>query len=192
MAGMATIALTGDGLARAVSPPRLDAADSVAREVVAVIEAMAMRWDSGRRHTIVADFWDVADPQVMYLAGEQPDWFIGTVAIEAYLAIRPNSPPSISSYDVEGVRVRPIGHDQVIATWNLDYQFQRGTLPAMRERLRASAMLRRTGGGWKFFYYAESPKSPMTYLRELYEATVTPEFKRKVDAMAPPTVRPPR
>ncbi len=166
----------------AATPARVDAEESVAREIVAVIEQMASRWGSGRRHTIVRDFWDVADPQVMYLAGEQPDWFLGVAAVEAYLAIRPNAPPSISSYDVEALRVRSLGPDQAIATWNLDYQFKRGTLPAMRERLRASAMLRRTVGGWKFFYYAESPKSSMTYLRELYEATVTPEFQRKVEA----------
>jgi hypothetical protein len=72
-----------------------------------------------------------------------------------------------------------------MAVWNLDYQFQRGTLPAMRERLRASAMLRKTNGGWKFFVYTESPKSSMTYLRDLYEAIVTPEFKAKVDAAKP-------
>ena len=192
MAGKATMALTADGRARAAVPSRLDADDPVAHEVVAVIEEMASRWGSGRRQTIVSDFWDATDPQVMYLAGEQPDWFIGTAAIEAYLAIRPNATPSISSYDVAGLRVRPMGRDQAIATWNLDFQFQRGTLPAMRERLRASAMLRRTSGGWKFFYYAESPKSSMTYLRELYETIVTPEFKRKVEVMAPPALTHPR
>jgi len=172
-------------LASMVAPARAaESTDAVVREVTAVVEDMASRWGSGRRHTIVRDLWDATDPQVMYLAGEQPDWFIGTPAIEAYLALRPNAPPSVSSYEVDALRVRPMGRDQAIATWNLDYQFQRGTLPAMRERLRASALLRRTSGGWKFSYYSESPKSSMTYLRELYEATVTPEFRRKVEAAA--------
>ncbi|MDX2223668.1 MAG: nuclear transport factor 2 family protein, partial [Rhodospirillaceae bacterium] len=102
--------------------------------------------------------------------------------IAAYLGPRPNAPPSISSFAVSNIRVRPVAADVALAAWELDYQFQRGALPAMRERLRASALLRRTPGGWKFFVYAESPKSSMTYLRELYEAIVTPEFKAKVDA----------
>ncbi len=150
-------------------------------EVTAVVQNMAARWGAGQRHTIVDDLWDKADPQVMYLAGEQADWFVGTAPISAYLGLRPNAPASISSYAIDGIRVRAISYNVALAIWNLDYQFQRGTLPAMRERLRASAMLRKTEAGWKFFYYAESPKSAMTYLRDLYESIVTPDFKAKVE-----------
>jgi hypothetical protein len=163
------------------APARAD----VETEVTSTVQAMAARWNAGQRHTIAKDFWDASDPKVMYLAGEQPDWFVGLPAIEAYLAIRPNAPPTISSFVVTDIRVRPVAADVAMAVWNLDYQFQRGTLPAMRERLRASAMLRKTNGGWKFFVYTESPKSSMTYLRDLYEAIVTPEFKAKVDVAKP-------
>lgn len=157
----------------------------VEAEVTATVEAMAVRWNAGQRHTIVRDFWDASDPKVMYLAGEQSDWFVGLPAIEAYLAIRPNAPPTISSFVVTDIRVRTVAPDVALAVWNLDYQFQRGTLPAMRERLRSSALMRRTDAGWKFFVYTESPKSSMTYLRDLYEAIVTPEFKAKVEAAKP-------
>ena len=172
-ATLAVMAVTSGTVANAAPSP--DA------EVTAVVQNMAARWGAGQRHTIVDDLWDKADPQVMYLAGEQADWFVGVAPISAYLGLRPNAPASISSYAIDGIRVRAISDTVALAVWNLDYQFQRGTLPAMRERLRASAMLRRTQAGWKFFYYAESPKSAMTYLRDLYESIVTPEFKTKVD-----------
>ncbi|MDX2223288.1 MAG: hypothetical protein SFV21_11090, partial [Rhodospirillaceae bacterium] len=96
------------------------------REVTAVVEAMAARWTAGERQTIVADFWDAEDPGVMYLAGEQPDWFVGAPAIAAYLGPRPNAPPSISSFAVSNIRVRPVAADVALAAWELDYQFQRG------------------------------------------------------------------
>ena len=153
-------------------------------EVSRVVQDMAARWEQGRRHTIVTDLWDTADARAIYLAGEQPDWLVGTAAMQAYLAPRPNSPPSVSSYVIEQLRVRALSNELAIATWNLDYQFKRGDLAAMRERLRVTAMLRRTNSGWKFFYYAESPKSSLTYLRELYESIVTPEFKAKAAAAA--------
>lgn len=155
---------------------------SIEAEVTTVVQDMASRWGTGQRHTIVRDLWDTADDKAMYLAGEQADWFMGTAPIEAYLGVRPNAPPSVSSYEVDTIRVRSLNENMALATWNLDYQFKRGTMNAMRERLRASAMLRKTPKGWKFFYYAESPKSSVTYLRELYESIVTPEFKAKVDA----------
>jgi hypothetical protein len=84
-----------------------------------------------------------------------------------YLAIRPKAPPLFSSYEVDALRVRAMGRGPAIVTWKLDYQFQRGTLPAMRERLRASALLRRTPDGWEFPHCSESPKSSMTHLRDL-------------------------
>lgn len=163
--------------AGAAQPPAEEA--RIEAQVRAVVLDMASRWGSGRRHTIVGDLWDAGDARVLYLAGEQPDWFIGVPAIEAYLAVRPNAPPSVSRYDVDTIRIRTVSDGVALATWNLDYQFQRGTMAPMRERLRASAMLRSTPAGWKFFYYAESPKSAMTYLRELYEAIVTPDFRDK-------------
>jgi hypothetical protein len=163
--------------AHAMEAPPDDA--RIEEQVRAVVLDMASRWGSGRRHTIVGDLWDLGDSRVMYLAGEQPDWFVGVSAIEAYLAVRPNAPPSVSRYEADMIRVRTLSDGVALATWNLDYQFQRGTMQPMRERLRASAILRSTPAGWKFCYYAESPKSAMTYLRELYEAIVTPDFRKK-------------
>lgn len=77
-------------------------------EVTATVEAMAARWNAGQRHTITQDFWDASDPKVMYLAGEQADWLVGLPAIDAYLAVRPNAPPTISSFVVSDIRVRSV------------------------------------------------------------------------------------
>jgi len=161
---------------------RAETPDAVRAEVTAAVEAWAARWNNGRRDSIVAALWDTDDPEIMYLAGEQPDWMIGAAAIGAYLGPRPNAAPTISDYAVSHIRVRAMADNVALASWELDYQFQRGAVPAMRERLRAAATLREVSNEWKFVTYAESPKSAMTYLRELYEAIVTQAFEAKVDA----------
>lgn len=66
-----------------------------------------------------------------------------------------------------------------MATWFVwaEYKFKNG--PPVGEHLRATGILRKTNGGWKFIYYAESPKSTMAYIKDLYEVMATPEFRER-------------
>lgn len=47
-----------------------------------------------------------------------------------------------------------------------------------------AAILRKTGEGWRFIYYAEAPKSTLAYVQEMYENLATPEFRQRFDTPA--------
>ena len=42
------------------------------------------------------------------------------------------------------------------------------------EEVRVSAVLRNTDDGWKYIHWAESPKTAMVYIEDLFEKDVAP------------------
>jgi len=129
------------------------------------------------------ELFDRSEPAIQYLGEEMDDWMIGWDALEWYF----NTPERFTTveamdYHPSNIRVRSLTPELALATWDIhaEMKFRRG--PPMGERLRANAILRDTEDGWRFIYYAESAKSTLAYINDLYEAMATDEFKQRFES----------
>lgn len=116
----------------------------------------------------------------LYLAEENVDWAEGVDQL-AWYHETPERLAFVDAIDYQSsnIRVRMLAPDVALAAWHVhaEQKMRRGRPWA--ENFRANAVLRKTGDGWKFVYYAEAPRSTMAYVRELYERMASPEFKAK-------------
>ena len=85
-------------------------------------------------------------------------------------------------YHPSNIRVRSLTDELVLATWNIRAEMKFRFGPPVGEQLRANALLRDTEQGWRFIYYAEAPKSTMSYMQDLYANMASDEFKRRFPA----------
>lgn len=148
-------------------------------EVSAVIHLMGERFTDIEGPQPITLF-DPDEPAPQYLGEELDDWMIGWEALRWYFET-PERFAMIEAMDYypSNIRVRSLADDLVLATWNVhaEMKFKRGE--PVGEKLRANAILRRTGAGWRFIYYAEAPKSTMSYMQDLYANMATPEFRAR-------------
>lgn len=148
-------------------------------EVVAVIKLMGERFtdiDGPQPHTL----FDPDETAPQYLGEEMSDWMVGHEALKWYF----ETPERFAfveamDYNPSNIRVRSLTDDLALATWDVlaEMKFRGG--PPMGEKLRANAILRDTDAGWRFIYYAEAPKSTLTYVRDLYESLASDEFRAR-------------
>ncbi len=150
--------------------------------VAEVIRQMGERFtklDGPQPHTL----FDPDEPAPQYLGEELDDWMIGWDALKWYFET-PERFAMIEAMDYHpsNIRVRSLTSDLALATWNVhaEMKFRRGA--PLGEKLRANAVLRLTGSGWRFIYYAEAPKSTMSYMQDLYANMASEEFKQRFPA----------
>jgi hypothetical protein len=147
-------------------------------EVSAVIHDMASRWAADTWTTIPTDLWDQNEPNPTYLAEEQPGWRIGWAQVREYFDPKGGFIEA-ADYEASDITAHAIAPDLAVATWSIYWQMKGRRMAPIGERLRASAVLRRTPQGWKFIHYSESPKSASVYLQDLYSQQASPEFKAR-------------
>lgn len=156
--------------------PRVDVEvdPEVEAAVTAVVHGTAERWNS-QDYGRVLEMWDKNEKYPFYLAEEQAGWFVGWDQVNAYL-----DPPTPSPFveairlDMRDVQVKQIAPDLAIAIWYMHFEMKtRGSNP-IGEDVRASGVFRNTDEGWRFIHYAESPKTAMVYIEDLFEKDVEP------------------
>lgn len=186
LAALFLVALSVPRHATAAEPPLPLSSPEVRTEVEAMVRRMSEMF-TDLKGPKPLELFDRAEPAPQYLAEEQPDWMIGWEQLEWYF----NTPARnavVQAMDMNpsNIRVRSLTPELALATWDIyaEMKFRRG--PPMGEKLRANAILRRTGEGWKFIYYAEAPKSAMAYMQDLYENMARPDFKSRFPAAEPP------
>jgi len=137
------------------------------------------------------ELFDRDNPVPQYLAEEEDDWLIGWEALEWYFH-RPERQAVVEAMDMypSNIRVRSLAPELALATWDIfvEMKYRRG--PPLGERTRANAILRLTDDGWRFLYYAEAPKTTLAYVRDLYEAMASPEFRQRFEREDDPVRRP--
>lgn len=137
------------------------------------------------------DLFDRENPVPQYLAEEEADWLIGWEALEWYF-YRPERQAVVEAMDMypSNIRVRSLSPELALATWDVfvEMKYRRG--PPLGERTRANAILRLTPEGWRFLYYAEAPKTTLAYVRDLYEAMASPEFRQRFERERDPVREP--
>jgi hypothetical protein len=149
---------------------------AVEQGVLATLQETERRWNS-QDFASLLELWDDADGFPTYLAEEQAQWFVGKARLTGYLdPPRPN--PAIEAVRelYSGIQVKQIAPDLAIAIWYMHFEMKViGTKP-IGEDIRVSAVLRRRGDQWKYIHWAESPKSGLVYIQDLFEQDVRPDW----------------
>ena len=148
-------------------PIEVDAA--VEAGVKAVVLDTAARWNS-QDYATVLELWDPDEPYPTYLAEEQAQWFVGWDRLNDYLdPPRPNPIVEAIREEMSNIQVKQIGPDLAIAIWEMRFHMKRVMANAIGESVRVSAVLRNTDDGWRYIHWAESPKTAMVYIEDLFE-----------------------
>lgn len=166
-------ALAG-GHKRVVPPPDIDVDPQVEADVRAVVHATAERWNSQDFSTVL-ELWDPDEPFPTYLAEEQAQWFIGWERLREYLdPPRPNPAVEAIREEMYDIRVKQIAPDLAIAVWYMHFEMKVIASNPIGEDIRVSAVMRNTPDGWRYIHWAESPKTAMVYIEDLFEKDVEP------------------
>jgi hypothetical protein len=152
----------------------IDVDPEVEAGVKAVVLDTAARWNS-QDYATVLGLWDPNEPFPTYLAEEQAQWFVGWDRLNDYLdPPRPNPIMEAIREDMSKIQVKQIGPDLAIAIWEMRFHMKRFMSNAIGESVRVSAVLRNTDEGWRYIHWAESPKTAMVYIEDLFEQDVDP------------------
>lgn len=148
--------------------------EDVEAGVTATLLETARRWNSQDFATLL-ELWDEEDAFPTYLAEEQAQWFVGWDRLRGYLdPPRPNPAIEAIREDYYDIQVKQIAEDLAIAVWYMHFEMKTIAGKPIGEEVRVSAVLRNTADGWKYIHWAESPKTAMVYIEDLYEKDVQP------------------
>jgi ketosteroid isomerase-like protein len=176
------VASLAGGVARAgahkeVLPPVAIPVDATVRDgVIATLVATEKAWNSQDTASLLK-LWDKADDFPTYLAEEQAQWFVGKARMQQYLdPPRPNPAIEAVREQFSGIQVKQIAPDLAIAIWYLHFEMKVIRSKPIGEDIRVSAVLRKTTDGWKYIHWAESPKTALVYVEDLFEKDVSADW----------------
>ena len=151
--------------------------DAAVRDgVIATIEETERRWNSQDFATIL-ELWDPEQAFPTYIAEEQAEWFVGWDRLRGYLdPPRPNPAIEALRLDYYDIQVKQIAPDLAIAIWYLHFEMKAMGSNPIGEEVRASGVFRKRDDGWKWIHYAESPKTAMVYIEDLFETQVRDDW----------------
>ncbi len=174
-AGIAPLApLSAGGHKRVVPPPTIEIDPEVEAAVRAVVHETAERWNS-QDFGSVLELWDPNEAFPTYLAEEQSQWFIGWDRLRGYLdPPKPNPVIQAIRESMSDIAVKQIAPDLAIAVWYMHFEMKVIASKPIGEDVRVSAVLRSTPDGWRYIHWAESPKTAMVYIEDLFEKDVEP------------------
>jgi hypothetical protein len=154
--------------------PKIDVPAEVEAAVIDVIHDTAARWNSQDYATLL-ELWDPDEAFPTYLAEEQAEWFIGWDRLRGYLdPPRPNPVVEAIREEMRDIKVKQIAPDLAIAVWEMHFEMKTIGSNPIGEEVRVSAVLRNTDDGWRYIHWAESPKTAMVYIEDLFEKDVAP------------------
>ena len=165
------------GAHKEVRPPVEIPVDQAVRDgVVATLLATEKGWNSQDTASLLK-LWDKADEFPTYLAEEQAQWFVGKARMNEYLN-PPRANPAIEAVreQFSGIQVKQIAPDLAIAIWYMHFEMKIIRSKPIGEDIRVSAVLRKTADGWKYIHWAESPKTALVYVEDLFEKDVSADW----------------
>lgn len=152
----------------------IDVDPEVEAAVTRIVYATADAWNS-QDYSTVLDLWDPAEPYPTYLAEEQAQWFVGWDRLRGYLdPPRPNPAIEVVREEMSKIQVKQIAPDLAIAIWEMHFEMKAIASNPIGEDVRVSAVFRNTKDGWRYIHWAESPKTPLVYIEDLFETQVAP------------------
>ena len=169
MAALLTGPVQAGGHKRVVPPPKIDVDPQIEADVKAIVYETAERWNS-QDYSSVLGLWDENEAFPTYLAEEQSQWFIGWERLRDYLdPPRPNPVVEAIREEMSNIHVKQIGEDLAVAVWDMHFEMKTIGSNPIGEDIRVSAVLRNTDDGWRYIHWAESPKTAMVYIEDLFE-----------------------
>jgi len=160
----------------AMADTTTEARAQTVREIAELIHETARRWNS-QDYSTVLELWDPDEPMPLYLAEEQAGWFIGQDRLRAYLdPARPDPGLEALRETMYDIQVNPIAPDLAIAAWYMHFEMKRRHSKPMAEDVRVSAVFRRTPAGWRYIYWAESPKTATIYIKDLMQKNLSEDW----------------
>ena len=162
------------GHKKVVPPPKIEVDAKVEAAVRAVVNDTAERWNS-QDFASLLELWDPNEAYPTYLAEEQAQWFIGWDRLREYLD-PPKANPVVEAIreTMSDIAVKQIAPDLAIAVWYMHFEMKVIASNPIGEDIRVSAVLRNTADGWRYIHWAESPKTAMVYIEDLFEKDVEP------------------
>ena len=155
-------------------PPKIDIPADIEAAVIEVIHETAARWNS-QDFASLLELWDPDEAYPTYLAEEQAQWFIGWERLRGYLdPPRPNPVVEAIREEMYNIKVKQIAPNLAIAVWEMHFEMKTIGSHPIGEEVRVSAVFRDTSEGWRYIHWAESPKTAMVYIEDLYEKEVAP------------------
>ena len=153
-------------------PSILDA--ELTAEIEEVVMGMAERWNSQDYKTVL-EMWDKDVEIPVYLAEEQAGWFVGWPALNNYLNPKGGASGIIDvmRFQIFDVRAVRLADDLAIGVWEHQFEMKTRFGEPIGERVRSSGIFRMTEEGWRFVYYAESPKTPLVAIEEAFQNQVS-------------------
>ena len=173
-ASLLSLTATAGGHKERKPAPKIDIPADVEAAVIEVIHDTAARWNS-QDFSSLLELWDPDEAFPTYLAEEQAEWFIGWDRLLAYLdPPRPNPIVEVIREEMYNIKVKLIAPNLAIAVWEMHFEMKTIGSNPIGEEVRVSAVLRDTDAGWRYVHWAESPKTAMVYIEDLYEKDVAP------------------
>ena len=83
--------------------------------------------------------------------------------------------------EMSDIHVKQIAPDLAIAVWYMHFEMKVIASKPIGEDIRVSAVLRNTPIGWRYIHWAESPKTAMVYIEDLFEKDVDPGWDEYFD-----------
>jgi ketosteroid isomerase-like protein len=165
------------GAHKEVLPPVEIPVDPAVRDgVIATLVATEKGWNSQDTASLLK-LWDKADDFPTYLAEEQAQWFVGKARMQQYLdPSRPNPAIEAIREQFSRIQVKQIAPDLAIAIWYMHFEMKIIRSKPIGEDIRVSAVLRKTADGWKYIHWAESPKTALVYVEDLFEKDVSADW----------------
>jgi hypothetical protein len=140
-----------------------------------LIEQKADCWchlDFARLETL----WDRTNPPV-YFAEEAQQPSLSWQALREYWQFTAASIAKMNLVIVRKPEFQALSDNLITGFYEMhwDAQMRDHTKPIGGDN-RVCASFRHTADGWRFAQYVEAPLAPITYMRRLYENSVTPGF----------------
>lgn len=149
----------------------------ITAEITAVLRETEALWDS-QDNARLRELWDADDDEPFYLAGEQPDWFVGWKELNNYLA--PQSQINVTQairVRFYNIRARRLAPDLAFAAYWMRTDMKLVFMPKpFASDNRVSAVFRRKPEGWRYLTYAEAFQAPNMYMNTLMENDVADDY----------------
>ncbi|MCC5862198.1 MAG: nuclear transport factor 2 family protein [Gammaproteobacteria bacterium] len=149
---------------------------TTAAEIRALFAAYSEAWAANDPARLEAH-WDTTDPVPVYLAEEIDSPMTDWDSLRAYWRHNEGFHEKVRLVFSE-FAFKPLDDSQVMVVLHMrwDIRFRNFASEAMGGDNRVVTTVRRVGDDWRLTSWTEAPLAPITYMRRLYERSVSPDF----------------
>lgn len=150
--------------------------DSAAAEIRDLFAAYSEAWAANDPIRLEAH-WDTSDPVPVYLAEEIDTPMTDWESLRAYWRHNEGFHEKVRLV-FSDFAFKPLDGSQVMVVFHMrwDIRFRNFASEAMGGDNRVVATVRQVGDEWRLTSWTEAPLAPITYMRRLYERSVSPDF----------------